>query len=321
MLLTVNPQLLEGRRFTTLRTMINALSKHADLLIAPVDSYDFEQLTVHAYRRVQGGKFASVGRIAPEADLWIVYSDGYYLDSNKFGFRLRRDYFKAQVDFHKSIMLAGKVGALINSPDAEMKTLKNWLVQLDPDTSPVMPTYSFTSIHGVHAFLKEQGQIVAKPNWGGGGEGVLKISDQQSLKKFERDLASCRDRELPDYSFQPYSPGPEKRFWFAGGQFAGARIIWDRDEPWEKRRNRMRVQSYDATFADEFAADLAAAQQLQALSGLSIGAVDFIGRRINDINGCGTLFTQYVNWNLIVDARPVLAKHLVGLVSAANSEP
>src|SRR4030095_12790139 len=263
-LLTVNPQLLKGRRFSTVRAIINAINKHADLLIAPVDGYDFERRSVHAYRRVRGGKFTSVGRIAPGADLWIVYSDGYYLDCKQFGFRLRRDYFKAQVDFHSAVMQSGQVGALINSPDAEMKTLKDWFVQLDPYATQVMPTYAFSSSGELHTFLRDHNQIVAKPNWGGGGEGVIKLGDEQALTRFERDLESRGDRDLRDYSFQVYSPGPEKRFWFAGGQFAGARIIWERDEPWAKHRNRMRVQSYDSTFGDEFDTHLAAAQGLRS---------------------------------------------------------
>ncbi len=314
-LMTVNPQLLEGRRFSTVRTMINALNKQADLLIAPVDGYDFDRGAVHAYRRVPGGKFESVGMVKPEADLWIVYSDGYWLDCKKFGFMLRRDYLKAQVGFHTDALKSGNIRAMINSPDAELKTLKNWFVQLDPDTTQVMPTYAFSSFEELRTCMKVQGEIVAKPNWGGGGEHVVKLCGEESLRKLEQDLASAPDRDLSDFSFQTYIPGPEKRFWFAG-RFAGARIIWDRPEPWApKRWERVRAAKYDSDFGPEFARDLAAAQRLKDISGLSIGAIDFIGDRINDINGCGTLFTQYVHWDLIVDARPALAQYLVDLVS------
>ena len=58
-----------------------------------------------------------------------------------------------------------------------------------------------------------------------------------------------------------------------------------------------------------FAADLEAAERLLALCGLNVGSIDFIGDSINEINGCGTIFTEYKNWQCIVDARPALVRN------------
>ena len=63
-----------------------------------------------------------------------------------------------------------------------------------------------------------------------------------------------------------------------------------------------------------FAADLEAAERLCRLCGLSVGAIDFIGDSINEINGCGTVFTEYKLWQCIVDARPALVKYFIDLL-------
>ena len=56
-------------------------------------------------------------------------------------------------------------------------------------------------------------------------------------------------------------------------------------------------------------ADLEAAERLCTHCGLSVGAIDFIGDSINEINGCGTIFTEYKFWQRIVDARPELVSY------------
>ena len=66
---------------------------------------------------------------------------------------------------------------------------------------------------------------------------------------------------------------------------------------------------------DGFAADLEAAERLCGLSGLNVGSIDFIGDRINEINGCGTIFTEYKGWHCVVDARPALVAYFVNLLS------
>lgn len=315
-LLTVNPQLLEGKRFSTVRSMVNCLRKRAELLIVPVGGYDFERGTVCAYRRVRGGKFECIGPVKPEADLWIVYSDGYYLDCKKFGFKLRREFFQAQVRFHEEQLRSRNVGMMVNSPAAETRTLKNWFVALDPETTGVLPTYTFSGFDALRAFREARGEMVAKPNWGGGGQAVRKISSDQDLIRFQKEVEASPDSDLSDYSFQVYAPGPEKRFWFVGGKCAAARICWDRAEPWAPTRTeKFRAEPYDEQFGAQFQADLQAAQRMCDLAGLTIGAVDLIGDRVNDINGCGTLFTQYVNWKLVADARPALTRYLTEIVS------
>src|ERR687896_581682 len=122
-LLTLNPLVIEGSRFSTMRRLVRLLDACCDLLLIPVSGYDFKRGQVATYRLRQDGSFGQAGMVTPRADLWIVYSDGFYLDHRTFGFRLRRDYFKAQLDFHQKQLQMGRVRLLVNSPEAEARTL------------------------------------------------------------------------------------------------------------------------------------------------------------------------------------------------------
>jgi hypothetical protein len=130
---------------------------------------------------------------------------------------------------------------------------------------------------------------------------------------FADQLGERCDVELGDYCFQPYVAGDEKRLWFAGARCVAGRVCHGRATPWSPRAADHYVTSYGPDVPG-FAADLEAAERLIEVSGLDVGSVDFIGDRINEINGCGTIFTEYRNWQCIVDARPALVTYLVGLL-------
>src|SRR4051812_12361488 len=148
--LTVNPFLVTGKRMMTQRSLVTALDREADLIVVTAGDYDFKKGLVRAYRRVRGGKFEELGMIAPAADLWIVYSDGYYLDHRSRGFARRLDFFRAQIDFHQSFVARGSVGRVINEPAAEAKTLKSWFAGLNPADHRIIPTHLASSFDEVH---------------------------------------------------------------------------------------------------------------------------------------------------------------------------
>jgi hypothetical protein len=311
-LLTVGPGLIQGKRCMTQRSLATALDRHADLFVVAAGDYDFAQARVRAYRRARGGRFESVGMIAPAADLWIVYTDGYYLDHRTLGFTKRRDFFEAQGAFHQRELDCGNVSRVVNEPCVEARTLKSWLAQLGSDIR-VIPTRVFSSLDEVHDFQRAEGAIVAKLSWGGAGNGACKLSSPDDVQWFADQLGERCDVELGDYCFQPYVAGDEKRLWFAGARCVAGRVCHGRATPWSPRAADHYVTSYGPDVPG-FAADLEAAERLIEVSGLDVGSVDFIGDRINEINGCGTIFTEYRNWQCIVDARPALVTYLVGLL-------
>lgn len=315
-LLTLNPLVTEGRRFSTMRRLVRLLDACCDLRLVPVSGYDFKRGRVATYRRRQDGSFAKAGIVAPRADLWIVYSDGFYLDHRAFGFKLRRDYFNAQLSFHQKQLRNGNVRLLINSPEAEARTLKSWLASLDFQKLSIVPTYLFSNLSEVYDFGRAHGTIVAKLNWGGAYVGVERLRGEAAVREFERQLRQCRDRDLSDYCFQTYCRGDEKRFWFAGGKCIGARIIHGRETPWSGDANDFWVGAYDAGTSRAFARDMAAARRVYDLSGMSIGSVDFIGGRINEVNGGGTVLTTYDYNKMIIDNRPAFLEYVLSLLNS-----
>jgi len=314
-LITVNPCIIKQREFTTMRKFITAMDQHFDLLLLPINGYDFKSGRVRAFKRQKGGTFENVGMIEPVGDLWMVYSDGYYLNHRRFGFRLRRDYFKAQLDFHQKHLSRGSVPLMLNNPESEARTLKSWFATLNFKKTRVIPTYLFTNIDEVHDFLKKKGSIVVKPIWGGASTEVEWLTDEAAVRKFYNRLKKHSDRDLSDYCFQVYCQGDEKRLWFVGGEFVGGRKFRGRETPWQDWNEKCRISAYNKITHQGFAEDLAAAQHLRQLAGIDVGAIDFIGHQINEINGCGTVMTTIHNRKVYVDTRPAFIEHFLKLMS------
>jgi hypothetical protein len=315
-LVTLNPTIIEGKRFSTMHQLVRCLDSCCDLRLAPLDGYDFKRGKVTIYKRTNGG-FENAGKVTPRADLWIVYTDGFYLDHQALGFRIRRDYFKAQLDFHQEQLSRGRVRLMVNSPETEARTLKSWLATLDFDKYRVIPTYVFSSIAEVHDFQRERGTIVAKPVWGGAYTGIVKLRSEAHVREFQSQLADCDDRDLSDYCFQVYCRGDEKRFWFAGGECLGARIIHGRQTPWSEDASDFWVKPYSKDISRAFTRDMEAAQRLFDLSGLSVGSIDFIGGRVNEVNGGGTVLTANdYSRTIIIDNRPGFLQYIINLLNS-----
>ena len=315
-LLTVNPGLIEGKRFQTIRSIVTGLHDKCDLFVLPISQYDFQRKRVHAYRRVANGKFEQHGWIKPEADIWIIYTDGYWINCKEFGFKHRRDFLNAQFDMHEAPYQSGKVKQLINTIEAERHCLKSWFAELDAKRWGVIPTFKFSKWNDVHDYLEKEKTIVAKPNWGGAGDGVHKIENDRDLGDF-RNFVNENDESLKaDFCFQPLTSGPEKRLWYVNGKCVGGRKVFGRHTPWSEDKRDFRIVNYFEHKSKEFREDLEKADKLCKKSGLTIGSIDFIGKHINEINGAGTTFTQYDLMTLITDAR----KPLVDFLAAAVQE-
>jgi hypothetical protein len=300
-IITVNPGLIEGKRYQTIRTLVTALDGECDLIVAPIDGYDYAKRKISAYRRVPGGKFEKIGMQTPQADLWIVYTDGYYLDWNALGFNDRNELLDAQFTIHEECLSNGSVRRMINTPRAERHTLKAWFTGLDLLEYNIPETYTRHAIEKVNHLLARDNCLIAKPSWGGGMVGVHKIDTYEQLVQF-----AARE----DYIFQEFLNGPEKRLWFLGDQVVAARVIHDRPKPWQKKTNS-RIEAFTERLEDKFANEIAAAKEIWRRAGLEVGCVDFIGEKINELNGCGTLFTQYDGMRKIIDVRQKLNDYMI----------
>jgi glutathione synthase/RimK-type ligase-like ATP-grasp enzyme len=299
-----------------MRKFITGMDQRFDLLLLPINGYDFKRERVRAFKRVKGGAFENIGMIEPEGDLWLIYSDGYYLNHRRFGFPLRRDYFNAQIDFHQKHFSSGRVSLMINNPEAEARTLKSWFATLNYRRAGVIQTHVFQCIDEAYDFQKKQRRIVVKPIWGGASTEVRLLEDEAAVRKFHADLKRHTDRDLSDYCFQAFCEGDEKRLWFVGGKFVAGRKYYGREMPWQDWNENCRISAYNKTSQRGFQQDLAAAESLCRLSGISVGAIDFIGDRINEINGAGTVMTTMdtSNRRLFVDTRPAFIQYLLELL-------
>jgi Prokaryotic glutathione synthetase, ATP-grasp domain len=314
-LITVNPSIIKHKEFTTMWKFITVMDQHFDLRLLPINGYDFKCGRVRAYKRLKGGSFESVGMIKPEGDLWMVYSDGYYLNHRRLGFRMRRDYFKAQLDFHQKHLSRGSVPVMLNNPESEARTLKSWLTTLNFKKTRVIPTYVFNNIDEVYDFLKKKRSIVVKPVWGGASTEVEWLAEESAVRYFYGRVKRHTDRDLSDYCFQAFCKGDEKRLWFVGGKFVGGRRFRGRETPWEEWNEKCRLSIYNKNSHQGFAEDLAAAEYICKLSGIAVGSIDFIGNRINEINGCGTVMTSMDKRKVFVDTRPAFIDYFLKLMS------
>jgi hypothetical protein len=310
-LITVNPGLVAGKRMMTVRAMVTALDKLCDLIVVPIAEIDFKSGKMTGYRRAHGGNYERCGSVKAKADLWIVYTDGYYLDARKLGFKRRADYLQRQLAFYETVIDTGAVSHVVNSPESERATLKDWFLRQDCKKLRMISTYRATTFGEISKLLKEHKGIVAKPNWGGDGMSVRMLDSQEAVKELMQSIA-VEGETLNDYVFQPYREGAEKRLWFAGSDCVGGRTLTGRTKPWALTKGDPRARRYDR--GPEFERDLSIAKKIWKLSGLSIGCVDFIGNEVNELNGCGTTYIQYQDWDKIADARPGLLNYLERLV-------
>jgi hypothetical protein len=313
-LITINPGLLVGKRFPTIRTLVSNLDERTDLLVAPVGQYDFESQKVRAYRRVKFGKFEDVGMITPAADLWIVYSDGYWLDAAALGFRKRIELYDSQNRLHQHHLDKRNVGMIANQPIVESRTLKGWLVNLAHSEGSVIPTVTLENVQQLHQLRESKQVIVAKLSWGGAMMGTTKLTSSEDVVRFAEDVEqSAPYISWNDYCFQDYISAPaEKRFYVAGGEVVGARLLFGRSAPWEKAGTE-RGYLYDEK-TDGYVQDFKFVQKMLQDSGLIVGSIDFIGSLINEINGGGTVFTYIEGRELVLDFRQALVDSFINLL-------
>jgi len=291
--ITVNPDLVAGKRMQTIRSLVTALDRVCDLYVIPITAIDFRKGTFHSYKRVEGGRFVRRRKMPAQADLWINWTDGYYLEEEI-------DYLYAQLDFYDHVVESGMVSRVVNTPEGERRTLKDWFAEHDCEKLGIIPTFAPKNKKEWIRLLREHGKLVAKPNWGGAGHGVHLIESERDL---DGEVASG------DYVCQLFRKGAEKRLWFCGKDCVEGRIIYDRKLPWLPETIQSTGEPYNKGKA--FERDVAIAKLVWQMSGLEIGSVDFIGDEVNEINGCGTTFVYYNGWTKVVDARKRLIDYVL----------
>jgi len=300
----------------TFGSLVRTINKHSDARF--VDSkgmnYDFKNNKVKTLI-FTGKKFEEIGFEIPKADLWIFYSDGYSTDTKNLGYSKPTEYHETLMSFLEKQVFEGNVKRIINTPEAERKTLKKYFAQLNPEEYGIIPTYILNNSKDLLKLLEEKKKIVFKPDWGGGMKGIKLISSLSQIKNFSEE-------EIKEGVFQDYHPGDEKRMWLVGGKFVDGRIIKDRHTPWENKEGDNLVYRYNKEEVmkngwnlSQLYKEIELVNKLAKKTNLEIGSIDFLGNRINEINGAGTGFTTSNRSNDIhIDAREFLNEYIKSLL-------
>jgi len=306
---------------STFNGLVNTINQHADARFIDSDgrNYNFGENRVRTMR-FSDGRFHDSRLEKPEADLWIFYSDGYQTDTKALGYPTSMDYYRKLMNFLDDQIIEGNVREIISSPEVERATLKDYFTRLDPEEFNIIPTYTFKEFKELKEKFLEKGKLVVKPNWGGAMTGVKLIKTGEDLLKYE-------DLNISDLVFQDYSPGVEKRMWITNGNFVEGRSIEGRETPWDpiRRKNRI-VTRYnrnevsklgDEDKMREFEETLKSTQKMVEKTGLVVGAIDFLGNKINEVNGAGTSFiTGDIERKVCMDDRHYLNDYIRSLLTS-----
>jgi hypothetical protein len=345
--LTVNPRLVAGARFQTVRALVTPLDRLAELVVVPLDRIDFRRGRVQGWRRLAGGRFEPIGGLLPRGALWINWSDGFYLDHAALGFASPGAFLAAQHALYEEALASGRIARVVNTVQAERATLKLWLAGPGRSLPGVIPSHRLAVGHAsamrsrLERLRARHGALVVKPDWGGAGERVFLVDSAEAARAFaERHAGNpARTHPLDHWCVQPRVQGPEKRFWFTGDRCVDGRILVKRPPPWDQDAQRSAsIERYwfgadaDQPGVRAVAAEgvkpgraarvrrvLAVAKAVWRRTGLELGCVDLIGDQVNEINGAGTTFTQYRGWERVADARPALATWVRQLVRALSA--
>jgi glutathione synthase/RimK-type ligase-like ATP-grasp enzyme len=249
-----------------------------DLHLVKPKGYDLDALTVEAsyqFRNVMEDELLKkTGRHTPEGDLFIIYGDE---TSKSPGL----DFGLMQYEFLRQLESTGLIGRFFNRPDAEAKTIKPWLAEQYAkgalDGLPVAATYTPISLDEVRHLLTEHHELVLKPSFGCRSTGVRKIRDVSELSDGEQN--NLRDIVLQEVI---ESKGVEGRIAVLDGNILFTTKYFNFSAPWEKQTE------YDAKESEFSSEQIEASLTLLGITGLDFGGVDWIGDKINEINGTGT---------------------------------
>ncbi len=208
----------------------------------------------------------------PSGDMFIIYGDE---TSKNAGL----DFGRNQYSFLKNLKQNNSFSYFFNEPETEELTLKDGLIKLSIDDSlPVAKTVYFDSFDQTKELINQYGSIIIKPIFGCAGAGVNKLSlieDIFNLDVSENDLQG-------NYVLQEPLFGDETRITLLDGKFLWSMRHQNRSAPWAKN------EKHSSNFYQPNEEELNSARKISDAVGAYLIGVDFIGTKVNEINGTGT---------------------------------
>ena len=265
------------------RSILSQLKGQANVvLVHPGDYVEGTSLVRNGYRFVSPSRIArSFGEHEPSGDIFVVYGDE---SSKGFG----TEFARKQYGFLKNLQKKGNFECFVNTPEAEEKTMKDYLIELsDPD---VALTYPYKNRDQVESLLYEHGELVIKPIFGSRGLDARKIDDVSDLDIMPEEIFSS------ECIFQEVLSGDEKRITMLNNEVLCSRIYMDRRNPWNPYGKQITL-NYTPTERE-----IQISERLNKDIGAELIAVDFIGDKVNEINGTSSGLILYDhNGELVYD--------------------
>ncbi len=287
--------------YRTSRKIIEKLNDISDLTLVHPGDYDISSGRILAGHKSLGPtKIKQVlGPHVPEGDMFIIYGD----ETSK---NVGLDFARNQYKFLRNLKQNGNFSAFYNEPETEERTLKDALVELSKDDSLcIAKSYFFQNDEQVNQMLSTYGSVFLKPIFGCRMAGVQKISSLDDLKNL-----NIPESELQgNYILQEPLVDPEnteKRIIILDGNHLVSRTHFDRNKPWETSYNQ-KTAVYNPTEKEiEVSKNIAS-----RIGGYLVG-VDFIGSKVNEVNGTGTAVkTHLPDETLLYDKTDEVVKSIL----------
>ncbi len=237
-------------------------------------TYSLDPLRFGEVSVLKAGKLTITERDSlPRAKAFFIYGDGSTRSAGA-------DFVEKQFAFYNRLRGKGVVDKFINSPESEKKAQKNFLCH--PGLwkhYPIPPTWRFTNKGQVKEKLIALGDefLVMKPILGCKQLGVHKVSSPKDIDGLEKRFGQAIFKENV---FQVGIPtGMEKRIVFWQGKLFGGFMYDGYTPPWNGD-DQFTARPYSPTKSE-----LRTSKRLIEETGLTFGAIDWIGKHINEING------------------------------------
>ena len=260
--------------FRTSAYFAERLSESMRVAFVRPAAYSLDPLRFGEVCVLKAGKLTVTERDSlPKAKAFFIYGDGSTRSAGA-------DFVEEQFAFYVRLREMGVVDRFINSPESERRTQKGFLCNPGLwEHYPIPPTWQFTNKEQVKERLIALGDgfLVMKPILGCKQIGVHKVSSPEDIDELENRFGQALFKENV---FQVGIPaGREKRIVFWQGKLFGGFVYEGYTPPWNGD-DQFTARPYSPT-----SSELETSKRLIDEVGLTFGAIDWIGKHINEING------------------------------------
>jgi hypothetical protein len=244
---------------------------HDVSVVCPSEVVDSGNAVFEREYVIEGDNLVSAGtNVSPFGD--VFFMRGFGQDAESVGVTERF--------FETMGRMEGRFNLMVNSPRTAWYDLKNNQKELDV---PFIPSAEIGNFSDLEESLMSGNRVVAKPNSGFMGRGVLFLDDAVEARKCFAGLS------FAEYSFEKWVPGDEHRIIFLDGEPIIKRVLYKTD--FFGIGNTVGMNTVDVR---ENPRELEVARKIIRDVGAFYGCVDFRGQgsggrpQVLEYNGSGT---------------------------------